>query len=88
MVTVGRDSTCDIVIRNGGASRNHGKIERRRDKFVLVDTSFNGTYVSFHGEAELHLVREETILRGRGRIVFGDALESDAEDIVEFVVEN
>ena len=88
MVTVGRDAICDIVIRNASASRNHGKIERRRDKFVLIDISFNGTYVSFQGESEFILKREETILRGRGRIVFGHAWESDADDMVEFVVEN
>lgn len=86
-VSLGRDETCDIVIRDHSASRNHGKIERRRDKFVLVDISTNGTYVSFQGEPEFVLKREETILRGRGRIVFGHAWKSDADDIVEFVVE-
>ncbi|MDP2821216.1 MAG: adenylate/guanylate cyclase domain-containing protein [Sulfuritalea sp.] len=87
-VTLGRDETCDIVIRDASASRNHGKIERRRDKFMLVDISTNGTYVSFQGEPEFTLKREETILRGRGRIVFGHAWKSDADDMVEFVVES
>lgn len=88
VATLGRDETCDIVIRDTSASRNHGKIERRRDKFVLVDISTNGTYVSFQDEPEFILKREETILRGRGRIVFGHAWKSDADDVVEFAVES
>lgn len=87
-VSLGRDVNCDIVIKDTNASRNHGKIERRRDKFVLVDISTNGTYVSFHGEPEFALRHEETILRGRGRIVFGHAWKSDADDMVEFSVES
>ena len=87
-VTLGRDASCDIVIRDTSASRNHGKIERRRDKFVLVDISTNGTYVSFQGEPEFMLKREETMLRNRGRIVFGHAWKSDADELVEFVVES
>ncbi len=78
---------CDIAIRDGSASRNHGKIERRRDKFVLADISTNGTYVTFQGEAEFLLKREEIILRNRGRIVFGHAWRSAADETLEFVVE-
>lgn len=87
-VSLGRDASCDIVIRDTSASRNHGKIERRRDKFVLVDISTNGTYVSFRGEAEFCLKHEEAILRGSGRIVFGHPWKSSADDIVEFSVES
>jgi len=74
--SLGRDLTCDVVIRDPRASRTHAKIERRRDKFVLVDISSNGTYVTFQGEAELALKREEVILRGSGRVVFGHAASS------------
>ncbi|HTY99482.1 MAG TPA: adenylate/guanylate cyclase domain-containing protein, partial [Rhodocyclaceae bacterium] len=57
VATLGRDAHCDIVVRDGRASRNHGRIERRRDKFVLVDQSTNGTYVTVLGEAESALKR-------------------------------
>lgn len=70
-VSLGRDPACDVAIRDPRASRLHARIERRRDKFVLVDVSSNGTYITFAGEAEIALKREETILRGSGRIVFG-----------------
>jgi class 3 adenylate cyclase len=66
-VTLGRDQQNDVVIADKMASRLHARIERRRDKFVLVDQSSNGTYVKIDGEPEIQLRREEMILRGRGR---------------------
>lgn len=87
-VGLGRDAASDIVIRDPRASRSHAKIEHRRDKFVLVDMSSNGTFVTFFGEAEFALKREETLLRGRGRIVFGHAWSgSEPTEMVEFTVE-
>jgi class 3 adenylate cyclase len=82
---LGRDPSSDIVIGDRRASRSHARIERRRDKFVLIDQSTNGTYVTFDGEVEFALKREETILRGRGRISFGHAFDPQGE-IVEFEV--
>jgi adenylate cyclase len=87
--SLGRDPACDIVIRDPRASRSHAKIERRRDKFVLVDMSSNGTYVTFQGEAEVALKREEIILRSNGQITFGhSATTAAAADILYFSVEN
>lgn len=81
---LGRDAHCDIVIRDGRASRNHGRIERRRDKYVLVDQSTNGTYVTPQGEPEFVLKREEAILRGRGRIAFGHSHRDAEPEALEF----
>lgn len=83
-VTLGRDSHADIVTRDSRASRTHGRIERRRDKFVLVDQSTNGTYVTFEGEAEFALKREEVILRGRGSISFGHTSGMEGVERLEF----
>lgn len=88
VATLGRDATSDIVIRTPRASRSHAKIERRRDRFVLVDMSSNGTFVTFQGEAELALKREEVILRGSGQIVFGNPWSaSEATEVLKFAVE-
>lgn len=70
---LGRDLRCDLVIADPKASRQHARIERRGDRFVLVDQSTNGTWVGFAGEPEVKLQREEIILRGSGRISFGQA---------------
>jgi class 3 adenylate cyclase len=81
---IGRDGECQIVLGDRKASRVHARIELRRDKFVLVDQSTNGTYVTFDGEAEIGLRREELLLRGRGRIVFGHGIAESDEDVVAF----
>jgi class 3 adenylate cyclase len=86
-VTLGRDATCDIVLDDRKASRQHAKIERRRDKFVLVDHSSNGTFVQIAGEAELGLRREELILRRRGRIALGHRTSDPEASVVEFSCE-
>lgn len=69
--TLGRDAACDLVLEDQLASRTHARIDRRRDKFALIDHSTNGTYVTFQGEAEIALKREEVLLRGTGRVSFG-----------------
>ena len=80
----GRDAQNDVVINVRLASRLHGRIERRRDRVVLVDHSSNGTFVTPEGEAEIPLRREEFVLRGRGRISFGHAHAADPRETVDF----
>jgi hypothetical protein len=84
-LTFGRDAANDVVIGDRKASRVHARIERRRDKYVLVDHSTNGTFCTLDGEGEVELHREELLLRGRGRIVFGHPwLEDPACEAVLF----
>jgi predicted component of type VI protein secretion system len=66
------------------ASRLHARIERRRDKFVLVDQSSNGTFVTIEGDSEIQLRREEIVLRGRGRATFGHAWKGAADEVLTF----
>ncbi len=86
-VNLGRDAGCEIVIGDRKASRQHARIERRRDKFVLVDHSSNGTYVAIAGEAEMCLRREELILRVAGRIALGHRTTDAEATVVEFYCE-
>ena len=83
-LTLGRDPQSDVVIVDKMASRLHARIERRRDKFVLIDQSSNGTYVTVDGEKEILLRREEVILRGRGQITFGHGNNADPVDVLKF----
>ncbi len=85
-VALGRDAAADVVIKERMASRAHGKIERRLDKFVLTDHSANGTYVTVEGDREVILRREEFTLRGHGWIAFGQPRAS-ATDVIEFFCE-
>lgn len=85
-ITMGRDPTCEIVIADPMASRQHARVERRRENFYLIDQSTNGTFVAIVGQADISLRRDELMLRGKGRITFGHSAESPAEDFVDFAV--
>lgn len=83
-ITIGRDEQADIVIQDRRASRMHARIERRRNKFVFVDLSSNGSYVIVNGEAEIQLRREELLLRESGSISLGHPYKKDPTEIIEF----
>jgi adenylate cyclase len=85
-VALGRDASADLVIKERMASRAHGKIERRLDKFILTDHSANGTFITIEGDKEIVLRREEFTLRGHGWIAFGQS-RATATDVVEFFCE-
>ncbi len=85
-LAMGRDQSADLVIKERMASRAHGKIERRLDKFILTDHSANGTFVTIEGDKEIVLRREEFTLRGHGWIAFGQS-RTGATDVIEFFCE-
>ena len=85
-ITLGRDESCGIHVEDDQASRLHCTIERRQDKWVLIDHSTNGTYVTIDGAQEVLVQREEFTLSGRGRITLGQPSVSTKE-IVAFSVE-
>lgn len=76
ILTMGRGSDADVVIEDRKASRFHARIELRRDKYVLVDLSTNGTFVGIEGEAEVFLHGDEMVLRKKGIIAFGHSVAS------------
>ena len=81
-VILGRGKKADIVVNDKMASREHARIECRRDKFVLTDQSTNGTYVET-ADGTAYLRREETTLTGEGKISFGREL-AETEEVVSF----
>ena len=86
-MVLGRDVTCQIVVADRMASRQHARVERRRDKFFLIDQSTNGTFVAVAGEPEIILRREEVMLRGAGRIAFGHSVGRPGHgEVVEFSI--
>jgi hypothetical protein len=84
-MTIGRDTNHDIVILDKMTSRNHARIEKRINKYVLIDQSANGTYVTIGGRDEIVLRREEFVLYGNGQIAFGESPKRDPKvTLVEF----
>jgi class 3 adenylate cyclase len=70
-IAIGRAADCDVVLADQQASRRHATIERRQDKWILIDHSTNGTFVTFLGEPEIRVSREELILQRPGTASFG-----------------
>jgi adenylate cyclase len=83
-LTIGRGAESDIVLNDVLASRLHGRIERRRDRFFYVDLSINGTYVQLAGERELYVRRDETALNKSGVISPGRPTKGNAEHSIFF----
>ena len=86
-ITIGRDEQADVVIEDRRASRMHAKIERRRDKFILIDLSSNGSFVIVKGEGEVQLRREEMVLRESGTISLGHPYKKDPTEFIEFSIQ-
>ncbi|MDO8310592.1 MAG: adenylate/guanylate cyclase domain-containing protein [Sideroxyarcus sp.] len=84
-ITIGRGELADIMIQDRRASRMHARIERRRDKFVFIDLSSNGSYVTFRNESEVQLRREELVLRESGTISLGHTYKKDPAEVIAFV---
>ncbi len=73
---VGRDPSCDIVLDDEAASRQHAKVrvvegEDKRNTFVLHDLATeNGTFVNDEEIAKHELSDGDRILIGRTKLVF------------------
>jgi len=83
-ISIGRHASHGIALHDPMASRNHAKIERRKDKFVLIDQSSNGTFVSMKTGEEFKLRREEMLLHGSGALAFGHSPRDRNAEVVEF----
>jgi hypothetical protein len=82
--TIGRDMANDLPLSSRKASRQHARIEWRRDKFVLFDHSTNGTYVTIEGEPEVLVKHESFVLRGRGVLSIGESAADSARAAIGF----
>ncbi len=83
-LVMGRSQNCDLTINEKLASRQHVRIELRRDKFFIVDQSTNGTHVIIGDNPEEFLRREEIPLNGSGRISLGKGFSENPDEVVEF----
>lgn len=80
---IGRDTDCThLHVSVGLASRDHCHIVYRRGKYVLLDNSTNGTFVTPANQAEIYLRREELPLMTSGSFSLGQsAQQADAQII-------
>lgn len=81
---MGRSQGCDLPINEKLASRQHVRIELRRDKFFIIDQSTNGTHVLIDNSNEAFLRREEMALNGDGQISLGKSFTEGPSEVVKF----
>ncbi|CAL93101.1 FHA domain-containing protein [Azoarcus olearius] len=84
VLLLGRELGNDVVIIDARASRQHARIERRREGFILIDQSTNGSFVSIDGVGERCVKDDEIVLSGPGRIGCGFSANEIERDLVFF----
>ena len=85
-MAIGRLPDNDIVLKYPHVSRMHAKIELRRGKFMLVDTSVNGTYIHISDQDVVYLNHDEMQLQGKGMICPGKEAAADAPGVIHFAI--
>jgi class 3 adenylate cyclase len=84
LLAIGRDVENGLVIKGKRASRNHAKIECKGNKFILVDESTNGTYLTLGNAREILLRREARVIFGKGVICLAASAGREDVDRIEF----
>ncbi|GIK33821.1 MAG: hypothetical protein AMXMBFR45_22190 [Gammaproteobacteria bacterium] len=69
--SMGRADENDVVIKGNLISRVHARIDMRKNRFVLVDESTNGTFIQPDGGEEVYVRRDSAELAGSGVIGMG-----------------
>ena len=77
-IAIGRAEENDVVIKGNLISRLHARIELSRNKFLLIDQSTNGTFVTTREGEEAFVRRDSMQLKGEGLIGFGRVPENGA----------
>lgn len=84
IVLAGREEGNDLVIADRRASRHHARIEKRHGRYILIDTSTNGTFMLDEAGNETALHRTEAEMPVRGRVGFGYSPTEAGAEVVYF----
>ncbi|MBF0137846.1 MAG: adenylate/guanylate cyclase domain-containing protein [Magnetococcus sp. DMHC-1] len=85
-ITMGRGKQNNLMVPDTMASRIHARIEFRRDRFLLVDQSTNGTYVTSDKGETAFVHRDERRLSENGVIGLGQKVHAGHEMAVRYVI--
>lgn len=83
-IILGRSQSCGLSVSEKLASRQHVRIELRREKFFIIDQSTNGTHVRSDDNGDTFLRREEMSLSGTGYISLGRSFLEHPSELVQF----
>jgi class 3 adenylate cyclase len=70
-VSMGRADENDVVIKGNLISRVHARIDLKKNRFVIVDESTNGTFIQRDDGEEFYVRRDSAELTGSGVIGMG-----------------
>ena len=82
---LGRDADCSMIVEGELISRHHATIEYRKGKFIFIDSSTNGTYISTEEGRNVYVCHEEVPLWGCGNISLGHIPEQDASNLIQYI---
>ncbi len=82
--TIGRADENDLVVKGNLISRLHARVEIKRNRFMLVDESTNGTFVQRDDGEEAYVRRDSTELTGSGVISLGRVAARGAPLAIEY----
>jgi class 3 adenylate cyclase len=83
----GRDENkCQLQIEVEQVSRQHCQIKFSRGKFVIVDHSTNGCYVTTLDRGEHYIRREEYPILGKAILSLGVSAQLGLDDIIELSI--
>ncbi len=86
VVTFGRAHDNDVTIEADSVSRNHARIEMKRGRFLIHDSSTNGTYLIRGGFSIEFIRRESASLDNFGSIGLGFKPTDDSDHVIEYRV--
>ena len=84
---LGRVAGCDLLVETDLTSRQHVKIEYRRERFHLTDNSANGTLLRTDAGKTEQLRRESAALDGAGIICLGGTPETNPDGVLRYYCE-
>ena len=82
---IGRSDDNEVVVKGNLISRLHARVEFKRNRFVLIDQSTNGTFVLTSAGEELFVRRDNITLTGEGIIGLGRQVKKDMPDAIYYV---
>ena len=85
--SMGRADENDVVIKGNLISRVHARIDLRKNRFVLVDESTNGTFIQRDDGEEVYVRRDTAELTGSGVIGMGRVATRGTPLAIEYALE-
>ena len=85
--SMGRADENDVVIKGNLISRVHARIDMRKNRFVLIDESTNGTFIQRDDGEEVYVRRDSAELSGSGVIGMGRLAARGTPLAIEFSCE-